>query len=40
MALLKTPIKSLDGYTPEQAFKTVYGEELYYKIFDVVNDER
>ena len=40
ITLLKTPIKSLDGYTPEKAFKTVYGEDLYYKICDVVNDER
>lgn len=38
LILLKSPIKSLDGYTPEEAFKTVYGEELYNKIF--VNDER
>lgn len=38
LILLKSPIKSLDGYTPEDAFKTVYGEELYNKIF--VNGER
>ncbi len=38
LTLLKTPIKSLDGYTPEDAFKTVYGEDLYNKIF--VNGER
>jgi len=40
ITLLQTPIKSLDGYTPEQTFKTIYGEDLYYKIFDVVNDEQ
>ena len=33
--LLKTPIKSLDGYTPEDAFISVYGEDLYYKLFNV-----
>lgn len=38
LTLLKTPIKSLDGYTPEEAFKTIYGEDLYNKIF--VNGER
>lgn len=40
VTLLKSPIKSLDGYTPKQAFITVYGEDIYYKIFDIVNDER
>ena len=40
LILLNTPIKSLDGYTPIDAFKTVYGEDLFYKLFDVVNDER
>ena len=40
LTLLNTPIKSLDGYTPIDAFKVVYGESLFYKIFDVVNDER
>ena len=40
LTLLNTPIKSLDGYTPIDAFKVVYGEDLFYKIFDVVNDER
>lgn len=38
ITLLDTPIKSLDGNTPKQAFKTIYGEDLFYKIFDVVND--
>ena len=40
ITLLNTPIKSLDGNTPKDAFITVYGEELYNKIFDIVNDER
>ena len=40
ITLLNTPIKSLDGYTSSDAFKVVYGEDLFYKIFDVVNDER
>ena len=40
LTLLKTPIRSLDGNTPEKAFKVVYGEDLYYKLFNVVNDER
>ena len=40
LTLLDTPIKSLDGYTPKDAFKVVYGEDLFFKIFDVVNDER
>ena len=40
ITLLDTPIKSLDGYTPKEAFKFVYGEDLFLKIFDVVNDER
>ena len=31
--LLNTPIKSLDGFTPEDAFIAVYGEDLYNKIF-------
>ena len=38
--LLNTPIKSLDGNTPSDAFKYVYGDDLYYKIFDIVNGER
>lgn len=38
--LLNTPIKSLDGYTPEDAFITIYGEDLYNRIFDIVNGER
>lgn len=33
LTLLKTPLKSLDGNTPEDAFKAVYGEDLFYKIF-------
>ena len=40
ITLLDTPIKSLDGYTPKEAFTVVYGEDLFLKIFDVVNDER
>ena len=40
ITLLNAPIKSLDGNTPKDAFKVVYGEDLFYKIFDVVNDER
>ena len=40
LTLLNTPIKSLDSNTPIDAFKTVYGEDLFYKIFDVVNDEQ
>ena len=27
--MLNTPIKSLDGNTPKDAFITVYGEDLY-----------
>ena len=38
LILLKTPLKSLDGYTPEEAFKSVYGEDLYNKLY--VNGER
>lgn len=33
LTLIKTPLKSLDGNTPEDAFKAVYGEDLFYKIF-------
>ena len=40
ITLLNTPIKSLDGNTPKDAFIAVYGEDLYNKIFDIVNDER
>ena len=40
ITLLNTPIKSLDENTPKDAFITVYGEDLYNKIFDIVNDER
>lgn len=39
LTLLNTPIKSLDGNTPKEAFKVIYGEDLYYKIFDIINDE-
>lgn len=39
ITLLNTPIKSLDGNTPKDAFKAVYGEDLFFKIFDVVNGE-
>ena len=38
--LLNIPIRSLDGNSPENAFKTIYGEDLYYKLFDIVNGER
>ena len=40
LTLLNTPIKSLDGNSPKDAFITVYGEYLFDKIFDIVNDER
>ena len=40
ITLLNTPIKSLDGYTPKEAFISVYGEDLYNKVFDIVNGER
>lgn len=40
LTLLNTPIKSLDSYTPIAAFKAVYGEDLFYKLFGVVNDEQ
>ena len=40
ITLLNTPIKSLDGHNPKDAFIAVYGEDLYNKIFDIVNDER
>lgn len=40
ITLLNTPTKSLDGNTPKDAFKTVYGEDLLYKIINDVNDER
>lgn len=40
LTLLNTPIKSLDSYTPIDAFKAVYGEDLFYKLFDAVNDEQ
>ena len=33
ITLLNIPIKSLDGYTPKDAFITVYEEDLYNKIF-------
>lgn len=37
--LLNTPIRSLDGNTPSDAFKVVYGEDIYCKLLDIVNDE-
>lgn len=37
--LLNTPIRSLDGNTPNDAFKVVYGDDLYYKIMNIVNGE-
>lgn len=37
--LLNIPIRSLDGNTPSDAFKVVYGEDIYYQILDVVNGE-
>ena len=40
ITLLNTPIKSLDDNTPKNAFITVYSEDLYSKIFDIVNNER
>ena len=40
LTLINTPIRSLDGNTPSDTFKKVYGEDLFYKLFDVVNDER
>lgn len=33
ITLLNTPIKSLDGNTPKDAFIAVYGEDLYNKLF-------
>ena len=38
LTLLDTPLKSLDGYTPKDAFIAVYNEDMFNKIF--VNDER
>ena len=40
ITLLNTPIKPLDGYTPKEAFISVYEEDLYNKIFDIINGER
>lgn len=40
ITLLNTPIKSLDGYTPKDAFITIYGEDTFNKLFDIVNGER
>lgn len=37
--LLESPIRSLDGNTPKDVFIAVYGGELYFRIFDVVNVE-
>lgn len=33
ITLLNTPIKSLDGNTPKDAFIAIYGEDLYNKFF-------
>ncbi len=33
ITLLNTPVKSLDGNTPKDAFIAVYGEDLYNKLF-------
>lgn len=38
--ILNKPLKSLDNNTPKDAFLAVYGEDLLYKIFDIVNDEQ
>ena len=38
--LLNKPIRSLDGNTPSDAFKVVYGEDMYCKLLDIVNGER
>lgn len=38
--LLNTPIRSLDSYTPKEAFITTYGEDLYNKLMTVVNEKR
>ncbi len=35
LTLLNAPIRSLDGNTPSDAFKVIYGEDLYYKILDI-----
>ena len=40
ITLLNTPIKSLDGYTPADAFIAIYGEDLYNNLTIVVNGER
>lgn len=40
ITLLNTPIKSLDGNTPKDAFIIIYGEDLFDELLDVVNDER
>ena len=40
ITLLNTPIKSLDGYTPKDAFIAVYGEDLFRKIFDTDKNKR
>lgn len=33
LSLISTPIKSLDGNTPKEAFITIYGEDLFEKLF-------
>lgn len=40
ITLLNTPIRSLDGFTPKDAFITLYGEDLYNKLMNIVNGER
>ena len=40
ITLLNTPLKSLDGHTPKDAFISVYSEDSFNKIFGVVNGER
>ena len=31
--IVDTPVKSLDGYTPKEAFIKVYDEELFLKLY-------
>ena len=33
LILLKSPLKSLDGYTPKDAFKSICGKDLCFKIY-------
>ena len=32
-ALLNRPLKSLDSYTPKQAFTSVFDEDIFNKLF-------